>query len=71
MVNSDAIAADLVASNSIIDDLEASDDVYGAEDLTFLAAYQTKLGSTRTSLSEDMYFLGLLMRYFSVKCAHT
>jgi hypothetical protein len=67
MVNTDTIAVDLVAASSVIDDLEASAGVYGAEDKKFLAKYQAKLASARTTQSEDFYFLGLFMRYFVVK----
>jgi hypothetical protein len=67
MVNTDAIAVDLVAASSVIDDMEASAGVYGAEDKKFLAKYQVKLASTRTSPSEDFYFLGLFCKYFSVR----
>jgi hypothetical protein len=70
VLNTDAVAADLVAGSGVIDDMEASTDVFGASDLTFLAAYQTKLGSARTNLSEDSIFMGLFCRYFMVKAAH-
>jgi hypothetical protein len=70
MSNSDAVAVDLVASNGVIDDIEASTDVVGHEDKVFLAAYQVKLASGRTNLSEDMYFLSIFNRYFAVKAAH-
>jgi hypothetical protein len=71
MVNTNAVAADLVANSGVIDDMEASTDVFGAEDLVFLAAYQAKLASTRTNLTEDMTFIAMLARYMVVKSPHT
>jgi hypothetical protein len=67
MVNTDAVAVDLVAASGVIDDMEASTYVYGKEDLKFLAKYQVKLASARTTQSEDFYFLGLFNKYFVVK----
>lgn len=71
MVNTDAVAVDLVAVNGVIDDMEASTYVFGAEDKKFLAKYQAKLASARTSQSEDFYFLGLFNKYFMVKAMKT
>lgn len=71
MVNTDAIAVDLVAASSVIDDMEASVGVYGAEDKKFLAKYQVKLASARTKQSDDFYFLGLFCKYFFVKAMKT
>jgi hypothetical protein len=71
MVNTDAVAVDLVAASGVIDDMEASTYVFEAEDKKFLAKYQAKLASARTKQSDDFYFLGLLNRYFLVKAMKT
>jgi len=67
MVNTDAVAVVLVAANGVIDKMEASTYVFGAEDLKFLAAYQAHLAASRTSQTEDEMFINKLVRYFNVK----
>jgi hypothetical protein len=70
MLQTDAVAVDFSGTNGVIDDMEASDDVFGASEMTWLAAYQTRLAAGRTPLSEDMIFMSMLMRYIVVKAAH-
>lgn len=67
MVNTNAVAVALCASNGVIDKLELETGVFGAEDLKFLAKYQTKLSSARTSASDDQYFGSLFLKWLNTK----
>jgi hypothetical protein len=66
MVNTNAVAVVMVEANKFIDKLELEVGVFGAEDKKFLAKYQAKLASARTSQSDDMYMASLIMKWFSV-----
>lgn len=66
MVNTNAVAVVMVEANKLIDKLELETYVFGKEDLKFLAKYQAKLASARTSQSDDMYFGSLFMKWLSV-----
>ena len=54
-------------AGGVIDDLEASTGVFGAEAMKFLAAYQVRLAAGRTKQDEDLRFLALFMQYWIVK----
>jgi hypothetical protein len=67
MVNTNAVAVTFTATNGTIDKLLLETGVFGAEDAKFLAKYKAKLASARTNSSDDMYFMGLLSRWMSIK----
>jgi len=67
MNNSNAVAVVMVAANQFIDKLELEVKTFGKEDLKFLAKYQAKLASARTTQSDDMYMMGLVSRWFMVQ----
>lgn len=68
MKGSDSLAAVLVATDGIIDVLEAADDINTA-DQGFLAEYQAELSTTTniTSQRDDNRFIGVLQKYFMAK----
>ncbi len=57
MLNTNTMAQVIVAADGLIDKMEALTGPLGANELATLAAYQTKLASARTNLSEDTWFL--------------
>jgi hypothetical protein len=66
MVNTNAVAVVMVEANKLIDKLELEVGVFGAEDKKFLAAYQAKLGSARTSQTQDQMFLSLFTKWMNI-----
>ncbi|MBA7517355.1 hypothetical protein ES705_09408 [subsurface metagenome] len=67
MINTDPVAVLLVAEDGVIDVLEASVGVLGAQDRKDLAVYQVDLAAGRTSQTQDAMFLEKFTRYFNVK----
>jgi hypothetical protein len=66
MKNSNTVAADLVASGGVIDDMEAAA-LHGSltPSRKFLAAYQVKLASAPTSRGMDLQFLMYVGTYMN------
>lgn len=59
MTYTNAVAVALIAGNGVIDKLELETIIPGTQ-RTFLATYQTKLGSKSTTKSEDRRFLFII-----------
>lgn len=71
MVETDAVAVKMSEANGLIDKLELSVYVFGAEDRKFLAKYQVQLAAGRTSQTNDFYFLSLFAKWMAVRAMKT
>lgn len=59
----------LVGAGGVIDLLELEVSFFTKEELAFLAAYQTKLGSANSTPQEDLKFLMVLERFMTEMAA--
>lgn len=64
MKSSDAVAVAMAATDGLIDKMELDTGKLTHEERTFLAAYQTALGSGTTK-DQDMRFLGIFKKFFA------
>jgi hypothetical protein len=67
MVNTNTVAADIVATNDVLDDMIADTYAMLATEKTFLTAYKTKLASARTKVGDDARFCALFTIYYMKK----
>ena len=67
MVETNAVAVKCSETNGLIDKLELSTGVFGAEDRKFLAKYQVQLAAGRTKVSNDIYFMNLFVKFWTMK----
>ncbi len=64
MKSTDAVAVALADTDSVIDKMELDTTKLTHEERTFLAAYQSALGSGTTK-DQDMRFLGIFKKFFA------